>query len=70
LLLRRRLLVQGAWPEPFPMGVPARAQESCPGRLEGLTGRGTEFVTLPTGGRPQLVANYRDDEVVRIERRS
>jgi hypothetical protein len=27
-------------------------------------------VTLPTGGRPQLVANYRDDEVVRIERRS
>jgi hypothetical protein len=29
-----------------------------------------EFVTLPTGGRPQLVASYRDDEVVRIERRS
>jgi hypothetical protein len=27
-----------------------------------------EFVALPTGGTPQLVASYRDDEVVRIER--
>ena len=25
-----------------------------------------EFVSVPAGGRPQLVASYRDDEVVRI----
>jgi hypothetical protein len=29
-----------------------------------------EFVALPNGDRPQLVASYRDDEVVRIQRRS
>ena len=29
-----------------------------------------EFVAIPNGGKPQLVASYRDDEVVRIERKA